>query len=259
MSRPPSSLFIIAAIGVLVGCAPSAGLRQTAPDPIGLKRWMARTLVEHRHYQAAMAPLRELLAQRPGDVDARVLLGIVYRDQGLHDAAEQELRAAIATNPNAAAPRSELGILLDMAGKPEPAITEHRRAVELAPANAAYHNNLGWSLMLSGRFDDAAAEFLAALKHDPGSRRSRNNLGLAYGRAGDLRRATRAFQQAGTVAESENNVGLAREMVGATTAACGHYRRAMTLDPELAVAPLNLARACPGEPATLASTPEVLR
>lgn len=239
-TAPAALVFVIA----LAGCGHGGGLASGPRDPLMLRRDMARLLIAHRAFDAAMQPIGELLARRPDDVEGHQLLGIVYRERGLYAAAEQELRRAAELSPAAAGPHADLAMALDLDGRPEGGLVEHRRAVELAPQVAAYQNNLGYALLVAHRYDEAIGALLAALKADPSSRRARNNLGLAYGALGDPVRAAREFERGAPPAEAANNTGLVYELLGDPRAACEHFRRAMDLDAELKVAVTNSVRTC---------------
>jgi Flp pilus assembly protein TadD len=245
-----SARFVLAASIAIVGCAHggavSHGVDETRgpADPLALRRSLARTLIDHHAWDDAARPLKELIAWHPEDAQAHALLGVVYREKGLPDAAEDELRRAIRLDDKAAAPHSDLGILYDGLGKSDAALVEHRRAVALAPADAAWQNNLGFSLYLAGHYDEAITTLLVALRADPSSRRARNNLGFAYGRKGDLESARRQFAEAGGEAQVENNLGLVYERLGDRDRACESFRRAALLAPRLDEATANQRRAC---------------
>jgi Flp pilus assembly protein TadD len=237
------SAIAIALVVMSTGCVKS-GQPATALQGPQVKLALARVLIEHRAWDAAVRPLREAMAARPDDAEAHTLLGVVYRERGLLEAAEAELRKATKLDVTASAPHGDLAIVLDLAGRHEEAIEEHRRAVALAPSVAAWHNNLGWSLLVAGRASEAMVELKEALRCDPSSARARNNLAFAMGREGQVEEAVRQFGRAGTEAQVANNVGLLFEARGDRGLACDRYREAVAMDPQLAAATKNLARAC---------------
>ncbi len=112
---------------------------------------------------AAIALLREVLAIKPDDRDARWQLATILEKIDKLGAAETEFRALLASNPNDAPALNYLGYALaDRGLKLVEAEGFIRRALVLEPGNAAYRDSLGWALFKQGRFASAAVELEAA-------------------------------------------------------------------------------------------------
>ncbi len=234
-------------VAIVCFVAACAANEAKGPDPAELRKQLARSLMRYREWSSASKPLRELVALRPNDTEARTMLAHSYREQGLYAQAEEEYRAAIARNANEAEAFGGLGILVELRGDPgDESLTYFRRAIALQPENAAFHNNLGFALYLRGRYEEAEQELQEALRHEPSARRVRNNLGFIFACRGDLHRAQREFQHGGARAVAENNLGLALERAGMRESACESYRAAERLDPHLESAAQNAERTCNG-------------
>jgi tetratricopeptide (TPR) repeat protein len=87
--------------GVLARCGDEDGRRVR----LLLARGYAR---EPRWHRYAVAQLRSLIEERPGDAGALALLGTVYRHEGLLARAESMLRRALAADPGQSEARSAL-------------------------------------------------------------------------------------------------------------------------------------------------------
>ncbi|MSP60028.1 MAG: tetratricopeptide repeat protein [Myxococcales bacterium] len=244
---------IVACMAALAsGCAAGAGQLAAGGDPASLRKQLAATLIAHRAFAAATQPLRDLVVMKPRDPDVRVMLGDVYREQGLHDESEREYRFALQLDGRRADAHSGIGILFEARGDgADKAIDEFRKAIELQPGQPAFYNNLGFALYKRGRDLEAIEAYRKGLQQDPTVRRMRNNLGFAYGRLGHWNHAKREFYRAGSKGEAENNLGHVYEQSGDAPAACDRYREAARLEPTLAVVQANLARTCGTGPPAL--------
>ena len=237
---PLRALLVIALAGA-AGCASQSGQLKT--DTYLARKKLARELIARGDWAPAFAYADGLHREQPGDAEALLLRGVVYRERGLFAEAEADLSESTRLDDGSAEGHAALGILYDVTLRPEPAEAEHRQAVKLAPGNPGYLNNLGFSLFLRGKTQDAIGYYRQAARLDPTSRRVRTNLGFAYAAAGDLRSAAREFEMGGTAAEARTNLGFAYERRGDMTRAYDLYLEAARLDPRSERARSNLVHA----------------
>ncbi len=134
---------------------------------------------------------------------------------GQLDEAAAELREAIQIDPNAAEARGLLGYVLWRQGRTQEAERELRQASRALPREAAIHSNLGNALQSLGRLDEAVAEYNLALQLEAGPSR----------------------------AEMLNDLGIAYAKLGRTDDAISQFREAVRINPSLATAQANLAKA----------------
>ncbi|MBI3289681.1 MAG: tetratricopeptide repeat protein [Elusimicrobia bacterium] len=148
----------------------------------------------------AVALLREVLAIKPGDRDARWQLATILEKTGKIAEAEPEFRRLLEDKPEDAPALNYLGYALaDRGLKLAEAESFIRRALAIEPANAAYRDSLGWALFKQGRSTEALVELEAAAgliadddavwEHLGAARRARGNdegAWLAWRRAHSL-------------------------------------------------------------------------
>lgn len=237
---------LMVAAAALVGCAAQSRVARGPVDPVSLRKQLARSLLEHREWQAAAQPLLELARMVPRDGEVHVMLGTAYREQGLYDEAEAELDRAIALAPRDGDAWGARGLTREeRRDEGDAALADFKQAIALAPDRPQHYNNLGFALYVRGRYEEAVRTLREGLRHAPASRRMRNNLGFVYGRLGLYNRAMHEFARGGTRAEAESNLGLVFEEAGDGERACERYHEAIRLDPTLAAAAANIEHACP--------------
>ena len=244
MARPLHVL-AFALLSTVAGCASDPPTRDTGvwnadmSDPAQFHRAMGRTYVAQRNWPQATAHLRESLRRDPDDAGTHVLLGIVYREQGLARSSEASFKTAIDLDDELPEAYSALAVLYDRLGRHEDAERNHREALKLDPERADLHNNLGFCLYLRGHWSAAVSAFQTALRLGGGVR-IHNNLGFTYGHLSQFGKAFREFQRGGTEAQAYNNIGFVYEAAGDLPRAEASYVQALRLDPKLARARENL-------------------
>ena len=107
----------------------------------------------------AVALLREVLAVKPEDRDARGQLATILEKMDKIGEAEPEFRKLLDGKPDDAPALNYLGYALADRGLKLPeAEGLIRRALTLEPANPAYRDSLGWALFKQGRSTEAVVE-----------------------------------------------------------------------------------------------------
>ena len=205
-------------------------------------------------------------------------LGIALREQGQSDEALVHFQRAVDLEPGFAPAQSNLGQLLLNRGESEAALVHCQEAVRLQPDTASLHHNLGNVLRVLERYVDARAAYLEALRINPnlapGSGPSRFDH-AARGKAGRcipwLKRATElepanssfwewlaelydeleepsdsilCWQRVLALSEERSGphiaLGWALQEEGRLDEAASHYHAALELQPDAAMAHLNL-------------------
>jgi len=249
MNRYLPMLFVAA---TALGCTQTT-TTNAPPDKMvvngqALRKELAFALASHHEWSAAARQLLQLIAQHPNDPELHVLIGTVYREQGLFEQAERSYATAIRLDPKNAGAFAGRGILREVRGDAgDEAIRDFLVAIGLRPNEGAYSNNLGVAFYVRGRYPEAEAALQEGLQHEPFSRRMRNNLGFVYAKLRQFDRAKREFEHGGSSDEAANNLGFALEQAGDARGACAHYREAAAENPLLRAATENIRRACPEE------------
>lgn len=228
------------ALLALGGCAASTSASVRKDQVLRVRRNLAAEMLRRDDRAGALSLVNQILSEHPDDVDARVLRGVIHREQGLLAQAEADLRRAIKVRRKVAAAHSALGVVLDLQRRGPEAEQAHREAIELAPNVQAFHNNLGFNLFLRSRYREAVAAYQKAASLEPLNRRVRNNLGFAYARVGDWPRAAHEFELGGPTADAKNNLGFAYEQKGDLARAFDLYVEALRADPRARRARENL-------------------
>lgn len=153
------------------------------------------------------------------------------------DAAMAGYRAFLQEQPNHAEANRLLGLALFARGQVEPAREALERAAGLAPPTAALLNDLGNARRAMGDKAAAVEAFSAAIKAEPGFAFAHFNLADALMEAGNLQRASAAYDDiiardfAGIDGDFHVNRGLCRLRLGDTAAAMEAFRAALALEP----------------------------
>lgn len=175
----------------------------------------------------AVKLLRDVLAAKPDDREARWQLATILEKMDKIDEAEPEFRKLIADKPDDAPALNYLGYsLADRGLKLEDAEGLIRRALAVEPSNAAYRDSLGWVLFKLGRSTDAAHELALAARALPDDDSVWDHLGearRALGREEPAWRAWRLSQTFGGTKAGAKADALQKEL---TAEAAGELWRA---------------------------------
>jgi tetratricopeptide (TPR) repeat protein len=161
-------------------------------------------------YSEAFEHLRRVVADRPGDIDARVMLAGIMLD-GASQAPETD-RATVATsaialfdeavdlNPNKVSTRIAYGNALLRTGMVAGAAVHFSQAARFEPESPLVANGTGVALTIAGEYSRAEAAFEAAIERDPNFADAFANFGLLRVRQGLPDEARTLFEQALTLA-----------------------------------------------------------
>ena len=122
--------------------------------------------IDSSQFEAALAPLRKFLAEKPDVAFAHFQLAYAYTALKRVDEARSEYERAMALDPKMPEAPLNLGILL-LESDPAGAVGPLRKAVELLPAQSRPRFLLGAALQKSGDLAGAAESFEGASRLDP--------------------------------------------------------------------------------------------
>ena len=180
------------------------------------------------------------VARNPNSADMQAGLGNIAFRRGDLDAAERAYRAALVNNPSLALARRNLGLVFEQRGDLAAAVGEFRRAIEARPDLADSYRNLGRTLMKMKEPAGAIEPYRRAVTIEPDNQSGYAGLAealLTLGRASEaethLGEGVRRFPN---WAEGHANLAAALAMQGKFADAAVEARRALALNPNLAVA-----------------------
>ncbi|HYQ44510.1 MAG TPA: tetratricopeptide repeat protein [Polyangiaceae bacterium] len=114
------------------------------------------------------------------NAEARLIRGLIYKEQGLRGPAIQELQKALELRPDLVEARVQLSSYFLEAGNAADAQKLLEPALKYDADNVIAHLNLGDAYRLLGRPADAKREFDWVKKRDPSIAQVHYNLGLLY-------------------------------------------------------------------------------
>lgn len=149
---------------------------------------IARDHYRNRRLDLALYALQAILdgfgpENPPRDKDnaeARLLRGLIWREQGLRAQAMEEFQKALALRGDLVEARVQLATFLLEAGNPDEALPVLEGAVRYDADNLPAHLALGDAYRLLGRYVDARREFDWVVSREPGLPQVHYDLGLLY-------------------------------------------------------------------------------
>ncbi len=216
------------------------------PLPVTVAVAYARALAATQQFPAAVARMKEAIAEDPHNAELQDDLGSLYADREDWPNARQAFTAALQENPDLASAHLHLGMTLEAQQQPG-ALEELTRAYQLAPGNAVIALQLGQALASGGNDEQAIPLLQHALELDPGSAPAAYQLGLALQRTGKPDQAIPLFEKAAQ-ADAQNaevliNLGLALCQVQRVKEAVPVLQHAVSLAPGNITAHQDLAAA----------------
>ena len=165
------------------------------PEDLDARVALASVLREQEAFDQALKQARAVLVRDPSRVDALLEVGRVYRARGQLDVAQLVFEKARALDDKDAAVHNELGLLALTRGDTQRAFVQFRAATAADSQFAAAHINEASVLLNAGDFSGAEREYRAALKADRASERARIGLGIALRGQNKHRAAAKQYQQ----------------------------------------------------------------
>ncbi|MGC2754806.1 MAG: tetratricopeptide repeat protein [Candidatus Acidiferrum sp.] len=175
----PSSCFDLHAFPASAPNQSSQSRTQTLSNPLNDLLKEAQHDIDNNQFEAAIAPLQKLLAEKPDIAWAHFQLAYAYTALKRTEEARAEYERAIALDPKMSEAFLNLGILLTEKD-PAAAVPPLRKAVDLLPAQSRPRFLLGYALERSGDIPGAAESYEAALRLDPLDSETVVHLGNLY-------------------------------------------------------------------------------
>jgi tetratricopeptide (TPR) repeat protein len=152
---------------------------QTLSNPLNDLLKDAQHDIDNNQFEAAIVPLKKLLAEKPDIAWAHFQLAYAYTALKRTGEARAEYERATAIDPKMSEAYLNLGILLTEKD-PAAAAAPLRKAVDLLPAQSRPRFLLGYALERSGDISGATESYEAALHLDPRDTETVVHLGNLY-------------------------------------------------------------------------------
>jgi tetratricopeptide (TPR) repeat protein len=144
------------------------GQRMSAPGrPVAANAAEAARLMNAGDLGAAAECARRVLAAKPADAEARLVMGVIEARQGNSDAAVVHLRQAVQLRPSSGPAHYNLAVVLHRRGDAAEAEHHYLAAIEREPRQGPNHNNLGTLYQDQGDLTKARQSFERAVACDP--------------------------------------------------------------------------------------------
>lgn len=203
---------------------------QLQPDNVELMAHIGSIHMRRNDFKMAK---RVFLAARSHDpVHAQTLegLGLIYLNEGLHEAAISALTLAIANDDQLWRAHSMLGVYADKAGDFKTALFHYDTALSINPNAAHVLNNRGYSKYLAGDNHGAALDFYEAAKNQ-GFTQSWANLGRVYAGQGWYDSAIETYREVMSEEHALNNTAKAAIQNGDFEQAKNYLDEAIRISP----------------------------
>lgn len=215
---------------------------QKVSNPLNDDLDKAQQAIDANNFEAAISPLQQFIAEKPGVAFAHFQLAYVYTALNRADDARAEYQQAIALDPKMSEAYLNLGILL-LAHDPPAAVAPLRKTVELLPSQTRPRFLLGMALERAGDLPAAAESFEGASHLDPHDVETLSHLADIYLRLQRPADAEAKFRE--VLALQKDNaaalLGLAKCLdAGKNPGAAEAYRGYLAAHPEDAEARVRL-------------------
>ncbi|MDQ6677557.1 MAG: tetratricopeptide repeat protein [Acidobacteriota bacterium] len=195
----------------------------------------------------AIAVLGEFIRVNPNNAEGRLLLGSLLMEQGRKEQSIEHLRAAVRLRPNSEEAHNALGEAYNKFGDTSEARAAFEKAVRLKPDYGIAQSNLGLVLLNAGdnagaaKHLDRAIQLLGRTDDAADAHYLRAKIETS---AGNLRQAEGYLKLAVTIrpqfAEAWSDLGQIRKTLLDDAGALTAFERAVTADPQDAVAQYRL-------------------
>jgi tetratricopeptide (TPR) repeat protein len=195
---------------------------------------LAILLLDGRQPGEAVPLLEKVLAARPRDLRAQVLLANALAGSGDRERATAEYRQALELDPNSAEALLGLGRVLAAQGQFAEAEKQLRRAAELQPARVEARLEIGSVLEATGRLDEARALYSELAAQNPDNAAVHRRLGRALVAAKRYAEAASELERAARLApapDDERNLAIAYAQARRADAAIPRLKKLAAASP----------------------------
>lgn len=198
----------------------------------------------------AIALLKGVIRDKPGDADARLLMGSLFMEAGQGAPAVAQLSEAVKLRPLSADAQNALGEAYVSVGDSGAALAAFQKAVTIKPGFGVAQLNLGEALLNSGELDAACEHLDRAIQLLPrgdDSASARYLRAKIYTARGDTANAAEELQKAVAMRprfpQAWSDLGEARKTLLEDAAALAAFQRAVELAPDDPIAQYRLGAA----------------
>ena len=186
-------------------------------------------------FAAAREIYQQVLSRHPDRPKALLGLAILAQKQGQLLAAENLLNKAVKLQPDLLPAWFALGNLFQAKGQLDDAIFAYRKALELRSDMLPVHNNLAYVLQQTGQLDGAIEHYRQALSLQPNSQEVDVHLANVLHMKSEL-----PDDKLAHYAKLNYDLGINRKQSKDLKSAIVYFQQAISLDPNLAAAHLEL-------------------
>ena len=226
---------------------PSMSFAQSKPLDVPRTVHQALELYHQGRIAEAERLYADVVAVRPNNVDALLMLSIIKLSHGEPGTALRLISAAMHERPKSPQILFNYGLVLIAMKRHEEALAIFEQAIKHKGRFADAHNNRGGVLVVLGRFEEALESFDRAIAIKPDYADAVYNRGTTLHKLGRDREALQSFERAITqrpnYAEAHANRGVVLDALGRIADALASYDRALALRPNMPEALLNRSAA----------------
>jgi tetratricopeptide (TPR) repeat protein len=236
--RRPYGIFVV--LGLL---APAAGCQLTTHDNLTTTPGASDTslVAPGKNDLSPAATAKVCLATAEAlDKEGKAGEAIVLYEKARHNGAQ---------NPQVS---RRLALLYDQQGDSKRALEEYKQLLKHNAKDADLLNDAGYCYYNLGKWDEAEKCLRQAVAINPGHARAWINLGMTLAQEKRTDESLAAFQKVVSPAQAQCNLAFILQTQKKYAEAKAAYRQALTLEPELALARLALAKL---EKASVSPTP----
>lgn len=211
MTQAPAAEEKLAALGYVVTTgAPKEGANGQEADPkdniqIVQDIRRAKSLVQIRHFDAAIQVLQQLIAKNPEMPMVNIVLGDCYRAMEQYDKVVSALRQAVKLAPNSMMARIELGQALTRIQDFAAAVPEFEKVVATIPQSEQFRLELANAYAHTDHMPEAIQQYQKVLEAYPDSFTANLLLGQALVLSGDAASALPKLKKAVALHPEEPN------------------------------------------------------
>lgn len=215
----------------------------------------AESLIEVGDYDKAISILERVIETKPNSANARMLIGLAYKNLGNDSAAKQWYEGAVEKNPKFLKALNSLSEFLMEKGELESALSIMTQADQMSPLMANRKVNIGKINLEFGEEEKADEVFANAASLDPNTAEEIAKTWLEKGNADMahkyLNQLVEAKLKKGSLTEDEifdfldryNNTGIEFRKKGEWEKAISAYESALKVDPKNAAVHYNIGKA----------------
>ncbi len=163
------------------------------PRDSNLRHDFVRLLLRHKRYTRALEVLDHMIADDPGDMNARIRRAMVHVETNDSRRAIADLTRLIRAHPSDLRVRDYLGWVYEQADDLQKAMAMYRANIEKDATFYDSHVHLGLLLYRLNRFEESTPHLIRAVALNPGNAETHLLLGLSYLRMEQFAHAQSAF------------------------------------------------------------------